>query len=375
MQIDQTVFEQMPFPYFIINHDYRILFSSESSKQQFSFPSSFLELIHSSQSAVFQEFVQKPGKTAPFELKMLGKDGKIKTFQIYKSLLKNGQIHLCCIPLNSHLAEFDHLLELVEEKITSIQNQLQSNHTQFAETMKEIKDAAYLSDQLKTISQLAAGIVHEIRNPLTTVKGFIQLIQPYLTEIGKEDYARIALEEINRANDIIFEFLNASKPREKKKQLTNVNKLIDDIVKLYESEAILRNIEIETVLTSKDAILYIDAKQVKQVLVNLVKNAVEAIEENPEITKGYIRLKTETVEGNALILIEDNGIGISKETMEKLFIPFFSTKNSGTGIGLSVCKKIIEDHDGTIQVESTPFLGTAFQITLPIYQHSDKVER
>ncbi len=143
-----------------------------------------------------------------------------------------------------------------------------------------------LSDQLATMGQLAAGIAHEIRNPLTTVKGFIQLIKPYLSEIGKEEYAAIAIDEIDRANEIIYEFLNAAKPSQNKKQLISVNKLIKDIIILFESEAILKDLEMETIYHCEDAKLYIDIKQIKQVLVNIIKNAIEAIEENHCNIKG-----------------------------------------------------------------------------------------
>src|SRR5690606_8405995 len=107
------------------------------------------------------------------------------------------------------------------------------------------KSAAIQSDQLATLGQLAAGVAHEIRNPLTTVKGFIQLIKPYLKDSGKEEYADIALDEINRANEIIHEFLNAAKPQIHEKQVIDINKLMKSILLLYESEAILRNLDIE----------------------------------------------------------------------------------------------------------------------------------
>ncbi|WP_425457438.1 sensor histidine kinase [Bacillus marasmi] len=141
---------------------------------------------------------------------------------------------------------------------------------------------------------------------------------------------------------------------------------------LYESEAILRNIDIEWNSKGETASLFIDAKQVKQVLVNLIKNAIEAITENQSNEKGKICINTEAIEDKAVIWIEDNGIGMKKETVDNLFVPFYSTKVEGTGLGLTVCKNIIEEHGGNIIVSSTLGLGTSFRIELPIYKKANQ---
>jgi signal transduction histidine kinase len=369
MQMDNSLLERMPFPYFIINADLQILFSSKSAKRIFSSPASFSELISTSQADELREFLNSKSETTCLELKMTGRTEQIEVFHIYKLISSDGSIHLFCVPNGSDQSEIQNMLDHVENKISSINGELLTNKQNFDQTVFQIKEAAILSDQLATIGQLAAGIAHEIRNPLTTVKGFIQLIQPYLAEIGKEEYAVIALDEIERANDIIYEFLNAAKPQQNKKKLIYVNKLISDIMILFESEAIFRNLEIETVYECVNEKLYIDIKQIKQVLVNIIKNAIEAIDESQNNLKGNIRILTKNINGNAVILIVDNGIGMKKETIDQLFKPFFSTKETGTGIGLTVCKKIIEDHGGNIFVSSTPNHGTSFQIELPIYEN------
>lgn len=369
MQMDNSLFEQMPFPYFIIDTKYRILFSSKSAKQRFSDSASFMELVHSSHWSIVKEFLQSIIETDLLDLKMLVSDNQIGLFNVYKIIPSDGSIHLLCVPSVSASPEIHEMLDTVERKISHLNVELEANKDCFAQKMTQMKDAAILSEHLATIGQLAAGIAHEIRNPLTTVKGFIQLIQPHLTEIGKEEYAIIALEEIDRANEIIYEFLNAAKPQQNKKQIIEVDKLVKDIVMLYESETILRNIELEMYLDDVKAQLYIDIKQIKQVLVNLIKNAIEAIDQNSNKENGLIRIQSIIQEDSVILRIEDNGIGMDNETIEKLFVPFFSTKDEGTGIGLTVCKKIIEDHAGTIHVTSTPYLGTSFVIQLPIYKN------
>lgn len=219
------------------------------------------------------------------------------------------------------------------------------------------------------IGELAAGIAHEIRNPLTTIKGFIQLIKPYLTEVHKEEYATIALEEIDRANEILFQFLNAAKPQTNQVKQVSLNKLIKEISLLYEGEVNIRNITIKTVLDQSDPCLLTDEKQLKQVLVNIVKNAMDAISEANRL-EGEITLYTETIENQARIIIRDNGCGMPEETVNKIFSPFYSTKVTGTGLGLSICKRIIDDQGGNIQIRSNPDDGTSFIISLPLKTES-----
>ena len=309
---------------------------------------SFKALIAKSQIDLLQEFLSSE-KQQVVELKMNVYNQQLELFHLYKQKAKDAVIHLFCIPKEPYSSEVNHMLEQVENKLSIIQSDFNANKQFVAQTVQEAQEAAFHSEQLATIGQLAAGVAHEIRNPLTTVKGFIQLIKPYLTDVGKEDYATIALDEINRANDIIHEFLNTAKPQKNKKQLIDVNKLMKDIMVLYESEALLRNIKIEVISECNNAQLYLDIKQIKQVLVNIIKNALEAIEENHSLDKGSIRISTECSNGTAVIVIKDNGIGMKRETLEKLFDPFFSTKEYGTGIGMTVCKKIIEEHMGQIQ--------------------------
>lgn len=369
MKMDQkSVFEKMPFPHFIIDENHHIMFSSHSAERRFTKSSVIFDIVHPSQWTLLEKFLCDSQNHDPLNLKMINNESNLMIFQVYKVSQPDGTFHLFCIPQETYPSEVNELLDTVEDKISDLNNELEVNKYLFDQKLREMKDAAILSEHLATIGQLAAGIAHEIRNPLTTVKGFIQLIQPYLVDIGKEEYATIALEEIDRANEIIYEFLNSAKPKVNKKQIIHLQKLIKDTMMLYESEAILKNIDMEWSSVGEPTSLYLDAKQVKQVLVNLIKNAFEAIAEKANNDKGKILINTETLDGKAVIWIGDNGIGMKKETVDNLFVPFYSTKVEGTGIGLTVCKKIIEDHGGKITVSSTPKFGTTFRIELPIYQ-------
>jgi PAS domain S-box-containing protein len=231
---------------------------------------------------------------------------------------------------------------------------------------KHIEQSALQNDKLAMLGKIAAAIAHEIRNPLTSIRGFIQLLRPYLLEVGKEEYARIILTEIDRANDIIYEFLNSSKPSAPVKQAKSIENLIREVVMLTESESLMRNCEIGIESHLEDAIVSIDIKQVKQVILNLVKNSLDAVEETQSERRGRIDIVLNSDGQYVEIMIKDNGKGMDKLTMSKLFDPFFTTKEEGTGLGLSVSYRIIRNHGGTIRVNSKMGSGTEFIIYLPL---------
>ncbi|CAM4011238.1 ATP-binding protein [Paenibacillus alkaliterrae] len=231
---------------------------------------------------------------------------------------------------------------------------------------KQIEQTALQNDKLAMLGKIAAAIAHEIRNPLTSIRGFIQLLRPYLLEVGKEEYARIILTEIDRANDIIYEFLNSSKPSAPMKQLVSIEHLIKEVVLLTESEALMRNCEIKAECYCAENLVSIDVKQIKQVILNIVKNSLDAIEEVHGERRGLIEIITRREGQFVEILIKDNGKGMEKPTMNRLFDPFFTTKQTGTGLGLSVSYRIVRNHNGTIRVDSQAGVGTEFIIYLPL---------
>ena len=143
-------------------------------------------------------------------------------------------------------------------------------------------------EEVANLAKLTAAMAHEVRNPLTTIKGFLQLLKPHLTEINKEEYALIALDEIDRVNEIIYDFLNIVKPPQTKKTSSCINDLIIDIVKLYECESIIKNVKMITHLTSEKVLVNMNKNEIKQVLINLIKNGFEAIEEE-QIDRGKNR--------------------------------------------------------------------------------------
>ncbi|CAM3823227.1 ATP-binding protein [Cohnella lubricantis] len=230
---------------------------------------------------------------------------------------------------------------------------------------KHIEQTALQNDKLAMLGKIAASIAHEIRNPLTSIRGFIQLLRPYLESVGKQEYARIILSEIDRANDIIYEFLNSSKPSAPMKQRIAVASLIKETILLTESEAHMKGCELQYEIYDPDICVAVDVKQIKQVLLNIVKNAMDAILSAGDRRKGLIAISVRREGRMAAIRIRDNGKGMDRATLGRLFDPFFTTKEEGNGLGLSVSYRIIRNHGGTIQVDSQLNEGTEFIIYLP----------
>ncbi|MGI8386303.1 ATP-binding protein [Robertmurraya sp. P23] len=214
------------------------------------------------------------------------------------------------------------------------------------------------SEKLALLGQMAAGIAHEIRNPLTSIRGFVQLFK------GDQDqnvYYDIVLSELDRINGIVGEFLFLSKPTTTAMQEHDVKKLISDVVTLIQTQTILSNIQIGMEYESNLPYVYCDENQLKQVFLNILKNATEAMPNGGTIDLKVKKDKEKVV----LIQISDQGVGIPKERIPKLGEPFYTTKEKGTGLGLMTCYKIIDNHQGQLQIESEVNKGTTVQIILP----------
>ncbi|WP_141432348.1 ATP-binding protein [Bacillus sp. 03113] len=353
MNFTMSLLENLPFPYFHIDNRYNIISSSLDTNSSFLITEFIME------KASFETFLFQSTCHVPHEFH-LSLDGINVLHLIYK-VEDNNHYHLFCYPVqaanqNIKPNQFQsisfppYLYEACSKKIT-----------------RESREFSLNKDYEANIEKLAAGIAHEIRNPLTTIKGFLQLLAPTLKEVGKETYGEIALDEINRANEIISEFLNSSRPLKNKEEITQINQQINELTMLYESEAKLRNIKILTCLSKENLRVYIDQKQLKQVLVNMMRNAIEAIEGDPNRINGIIEISTYRRMNSTIICIKDNGCGISNEVVQKLFMPFYTTKKEGTGIGLSICKKIIQNHGGDISIQSKKGEGTKICIQLPLH--------
>ncbi|WP_449540388.1 PAS domain S-box protein [Ferdinandcohnia sp. Marseille-Q9671] len=215
------------------------------------------------------------------------------------------------------------------------------------------------SEKLSMTGQLAAGIAHEIRNPLTAVKGFIQLMQN--GQHLEKEYLDIMHSEITRVEGIIKELLLLSKPNKENFSDKNIVSVLKEVMTLMNTEALLANVRIISDYGSEDQYITCDENQLKQVLINLIQNGIEAMPSG-----GEILVQTYKNEQYVVVSIADTGHGIPKEILSNIGQPFYTTKANGTGLGLAVCLNIIENHKGTIEIDSEVDQGTTFTMKFPL---------
>lgn len=225
--------------------------------------------------------------------------------------------------------------------------------TQVRATQEQLKN----SEKLSVVGELAASVAHEVRNPLTSLKGFVQLLKGRDDEY--ENYYSIMLSELDRINLIVSELLVIAKPQDLPFQQHQIGQLLNDVKALLEAEAHYYSTEISLTVKEPLPLIYCEANQLKQVFINMIKNAIEADSQHVWIT-------IEQVDQGILIAIKDDGCGIDSERIKHLGEPFYSSKERGTGLGLTVSYRIIEAHKGKVVVDSKVSQGTTVQIILPI---------
>jgi PAS domain S-box-containing protein len=269
------------------------------------------------------------GKRQEFIVSMIHKNGRIR------------EVSLKMIPIitdNQLIGIYEIAKDITESKIAE-------------ETIRK-------SDKLSVVGQLAAGVAHEIRNPLTTLKGFVQFFK---SDIDKR-YVDIMLTELDRINLIVSEFLILSKPQVLKYEYKDIKQIIESIILLLEPQAIINNIQFHLEFEVNLPFIKCEQNQLKQVFINLLKNAIEAMPNGGEIAVKAKIINEEMIS----ILIIDEGVGIEKDQIPKLGEPFFSKKEDGTGLGLTVSIRIIENHGGNLRFSSQLNKGTTIEIRLPI---------
>ena len=218
------------------------------------------------------------------------------------------------------------------------------------------------ADRLTALGELSAGMAHEIRNPLGAIKGAVEILNDdYGPEDAKYEFIQILLKETDRLNNIVQEFLGFARPKQPEFQQADLNEAIESVLTLTAQEAKKAGVKAEMRLDPLIGKCSLDAGLLRQAFLNLVLNAIQAMEGGGVLTIESI------LRGNiAEISISDTGDGISEENRKKLFSPFFTTKKTGTGLGLAITYRIIENHRGTINVTSEPGHGTTFMVSIPV---------
>lgn len=274
--------------------------------------------------------------------------------KVMRDLRKERSVLNYCLGIASYPQEASsggELIRLAENRLTIEQRRL--HH-------KEEERTRHL-EKLSAVGQLAAGLAHEIRNPLTSIRGFVQISAAESKEVKK--WESIILPEIDRINDLLKQFLNLSESKPARFTKFQLDQLMNDVLSLLQPKSFLMGHELIAEAPSAPIEIEADAEQIKQVLINLIQNGLESLDE-----KGKVVVRWREFGGLVAIRVQDTGKGINPEHMNRIFDPFFTTKGEGTGMGLNICYRIIDEHRGHIQVTSRPGRGTTFHIYLPLSQ-------
>lgn len=228
--------------------------------------------------------------------------------------------------------------------------------------LRSLEQQVLQNDRLKTIGQIAAGTAHEIRNPLTSIKGFLQILKNNLADCREnQNYIDVMLAEIERINKLVTEILLLSKPKDAEYKPTDVNIVLKELAPIINNESILFGVEVIFELDKSIPLVMADSKLLKQMFLNIAKNGIEAMPDGGSLT---ITTRADDEHRSIEVFIHDDGPGIPNYIIDKVFEPFFTTKNEGTGLGLPICQKIIHDIGGQIRISSKGY-GTTFQIYIP----------
>jgi two-component system sensor histidine kinase AtoS len=227
--------------------------------------------------------------------------------------------------------------------------------------MKGMEARIRQTDRLAALGTLSAGLAHEIRNPLSAIKTFVQLLPKKLSSAGFLDKFHVTvLRELNRINDLIESLLELARPPKMKYATIQPTELLRQVTDLYRDELEQANISLNVQEKGPLPEIRVDSEHLVRAFSNLVKNAKQAMPAG-----GSLTITAETEDKGLCLHFTDTGIGMDHLTLENIFNPFFTTKDKGTGLGLAITHKIVQEHGGTILVSSTPGTGSTFTLTLP----------
>ncbi len=217
------------------------------------------------------------------------------------------------------------------------------------------------ADRLAAMGELSAGLAHEIRNPLGSLEGAMQIIQrPNVPDETKAEFGEMAQRELDRLKKIVNQFLDFARPPDPRPLATDPNMLLESVAKLVAETAKMKGVQIRFAGAADMPEIMVDAEQIRQVLLNLVLNAIQAMPDGGDIVLRVVRDRD-----SVSLDVVDQGSGISQEQVERIFDPFFTTRQEGTGLGLSIAARIISQHGGQIEPRHNPDRGMTFSVILP----------
>ncbi|MGG0936931.1 PAS domain S-box protein [Brevibacillus centrosporus] len=291
---------------------------------------------------------------------LLGEDEVAQAGRIWDSFVKEGAPFTSSSKL---VHKEGHLIEVATHNIPIIVNREVTGYfTIWRDTsgQKQTDEILRQSEKLAAVGQLAAAVAHEVRNPLTSLKGFTQLLQ-HQFPTADQSYFDIMKGELERIELISGELLVLAKPKPERFEQRCVNQIVNDVALLLESQANMSAVEIELSLESELPPIFCDENQLKQVFVNIMKNGIESMKDG-----GKMKIASQRRAQHLALSFTDEGCGIPKEKLDKIGDPFYTTKEQGTGLGMMITQKIIQHHKGVMQFESEVGKGTTVTVLLPI---------
>jgi signal transduction histidine kinase len=247
------------------------------------------------------------------------------------------------------------------------------NQNRHLKKMKDMEDRIQLAERLSSLGHLAAGVAHEIRNPLNAIgMGLQRLKREFLpqNESQKEEYIsfmELILKEIRRVNEIIEQFLTLSRPFQLNLTKSPLQGLLKNLITLFQEEASTLGITLQTEISADLPVIKMDPERLTQALINIMKNGMQAMRQG-----GTLRIETRLLKDAMEVMISDSGSGIPPDQMEKIFNYYYTTKEKGVGLGLPIAHRIIEAHGGRLKIESRVGAGTKVMVTLPV-ERKDEV--
>jgi PAS domain S-box-containing protein len=226
--------------------------------------------------------------------------------------------------------------------------------------IKTIEEELKREDRIRTLGELSASIIHDIGNPLAGISNLIEILKNNNDRETEKEVLDVLDKEVMDLNNLVINFLEFSRSSTKEKEPTNIKQLVSGIINLLKPEIIDKKINIVKKYEKNPLMVKIDRRAIKQAFINILKNSIQAVSEN-----GKIDIEIKEEKENVLISIRDNGVGIEKEKIEKIFYPFYTTKKEGTGLGLFIAYQLIKENEGQINVKSELGIGTEFLIYLP----------
>lgn len=226
--------------------------------------------------------------------------------------------------------------------------------------LRQTEERLRRTEKLSVVGELSASVAHEIRNPLTSLKGFVQILS--VEDERHQFYYQIMLDELDRINHIVSELLLLAKPQKLHYAKADLQNILYTVISLLKTEATLYNVEIDFKYPEECVWIECESNQLKQLFINIIKNAIEASPSGSKVTITLEKSGTDEV----AVTIKDNGYGISEEFLKRIGEPFYSSKEKGTGLGLTVSQKIVEAHHGIMKFSSKADDGTEVLITLPV---------